>query len=1463
MYNPYQQNLGFNPQQTGAQGNYNQQQQNQQQQPQQQQQQNYYLQPLNNQATGYYLQPQFQQQLLYPSQQFQPQLNTQIQPQQTGYIQTQPTGFQQPGGGPIPTVVENVDLKIPPIRLSFITAEDQKKFEHLFRTAVPKGESTISGESASNVLLRSGLQPVTLAEIWSLSDFNKSGSLLFPEFALALHLCSVAKRGEHLPGILPERWLNEVKSFIDAISFSVPEDPSKILANTPFATFAPQTPAESDWLQPQGTGYTPQYQNTFQPQQTGFNQPQLVNQKTGPLSGFSSTGFGAAPLNSQRTGGGSLIPLKPQQTASLIPAQKTGSLQPQSTGFGQIQQPPQLQQQTTGYQSQIPTQRTGGFNQLQQQAIPAQRTGGFVPLQQQSTGYVGQLQNQSTGYPGQIQNQSTGYGGQLQSQQTGTFSQQPTGALQPQPTGRPGEWGFVSMPTGGIPGLGAMQEHFLPNATNSSNSLQNAMGGSQSSNVTDKITKQEKLIYDGIFGAWDTSRKGYIEGDVALGIFTKSGLGRPDLESIWNLADTSDRGKLNIDEFAVAMHLVYRRLNGYELPIRLPPELIPPSNKYLQDSIDSLKDSLRAGKVTSQTSNAPKQTKQDGRRFKNDDSNFGYLSNSRHKSRDNISGSTDAGSKGSSLSAADLKKLINEKKILLAAIDTEDGDLELKKAENKINDEISILKSKISELEKLIVKSSNGSNGVESKLELSDKLKQYTQVQVPTLIKKIHSVNQDIAKAKIGLFKRQLLKENPDWTPGNADSDIVGTGPNGEITESDRRKHKSKQLLKQRMEALTGKSSNSGSNKDLDSKLRQETEKSNAEGKAQSEMIDDIGLSIKELEDDCAIHLQVPHKDEANYKKWEKGQDVSPDIAAFLSELSSLRGSNQPKISPKPDSSSIGKLKDVPQVSQQTSRAPAYTTPVERSAYIKAQAEKKMNERLEKLGISRGKTTSSGFNFHKSTTPTKDAGVRESEKAPEKVPEKVQDKLQKQTSNVEKISAPNKPEIPAQSPTPQNVTVVESSDDDNEDDPEYAALLKRKQEIEAKDRERKLKKQQQREERLAKLKKEMDALENNNSSDEDDIPAAQVVTNTKKTTTSFEPTPQAIEIKPVEPAQKSEPVTNSAQEKKGYNPFAKLGNDNSKSAQSSFFKPASSAKPVDPQKAAAQRASQRGLSADNDWSDEEANSSDDDIPNRAGASQLASLLFGSMAPGVSKTPEVQTPRKGNSESDLLDSFNGQEKGEYSILTLAHGATEDSVGASQKSAHQTQDISTPGKSAQIENESLSDDEWGTPPPEKYENDDNEFQFQESDSQYTMLSPPPLPNQPPPIPQELPPSLNADESTEFSAGPPPPPPAPPSNGFDFGAAPPPPPPPSNGFDFGAAPPPPPPAASGFNFGAPAPPPPPPPPSGFGAPSSELQTAAPAVVPNINALLGQITGGKSLKKVDKSEQRIADGATVGKVL
>jgi hypothetical protein len=55
--------------------------------------------------------------------------------------------------------------KIPSIRLSFITAQDQAKFEQLFKSAVGTG-SALSGDQARDILLRSKLNGGDLGDIW-------------------------------------------------------------------------------------------------------------------------------------------------------------------------------------------------------------------------------------------------------------------------------------------------------------------------------------------------------------------------------------------------------------------------------------------------------------------------------------------------------------------------------------------------------------------------------------------------------------------------------------------------------------------------------------------------------------------------------------------------------------------------------------------------------------------------------------------------------------------------------------------------------------------------------------------------------------------------------------------------------------------------------------------------------------------------------------------------------------------------------------------------------------------------------------------------------------------------------------------------------------------------------------------------------------------------------------------------
>lgn len=146
------------------------------------------------QFTGFPGQPQgFQQQQQqpqftgYPGQQSQQfQQPPQQQPFQTGAPQPQqapppqpqrpqPTGmtsaqmadsFRGPGSSQqAPPPVPAKSNKIPNIRLSFITAQDQAKFEQLFKSAVGTAQA-MSGDQARDLLLRSNLPGDALSHIW-------------------------------------------------------------------------------------------------------------------------------------------------------------------------------------------------------------------------------------------------------------------------------------------------------------------------------------------------------------------------------------------------------------------------------------------------------------------------------------------------------------------------------------------------------------------------------------------------------------------------------------------------------------------------------------------------------------------------------------------------------------------------------------------------------------------------------------------------------------------------------------------------------------------------------------------------------------------------------------------------------------------------------------------------------------------------------------------------------------------------------------------------------------------------------------------------------------------------------------------------------------------------------------------------------------------------------------------------
>lgn len=98
------------------------------------------------------------------------------------------------------------------------------------------------------------------------------------------------------------------------------------------------------------------------------------------------------------------------------------------------------------------------------------------------------------------------------------------------------------------------------------------------------VTPRDKESFDQIFTNVDTANRGFITGDQAVGFFSNSRLPEEALAQIWDLADIHSEGRLNRDEFAVAMFLIRQQRTKKDardvLPQALPPNLIPPSMRH-------------------------------------------------------------------------------------------------------------------------------------------------------------------------------------------------------------------------------------------------------------------------------------------------------------------------------------------------------------------------------------------------------------------------------------------------------------------------------------------------------------------------------------------------------------------------------------------------------------------------------------------------------------------------------------------------------------------------------------------------------------------------------------------------------------------------------------------------------------------------------------------------------------------
>ncbi|MCJ1386613.1 actin organization and endocytosis protein [Xylographa soralifera] len=863
--------------------------------------------------------------------------------QRTGQTSSQiAQSFQSSGSSQsTPITATSSGVKIPKIRLSFLTAQDQAKFEQLFKSAVGDGQA-LDGDKVRDLLIRSKLPGSDLMQIWVLSDTTKSGQLLFPEFALAMYLCNLKLVGKELPQILPERITNEVSSMVDIISFGVPDDRPDVesRSNAPNFDSLSQSTASPGIQQPQ-----PQTSNS-----------QLLAQLTSQPTGFAS---------------------------QYIPPQPTGFQQPQPTGL-QLQQANFQRSQQTGHQP---------------NTLATTYSGPRPPMPPMPTGFPLQ-------YPlGQL----------------GTAPH----PLNTQPTGRPGQWGLVNAPASGLPNIDALQQRMMPQPGREGGYTTAGLSGSAT--VPWAVTKDEKKIYDQLFRAWDGFNKGYIGGDVAIEVMGQSGLDKTDLEKIWTLSDPSNKGRLDMDEFAVAMHLIYRKLNGYPVPNRLPPELVPPSTRNFADSIGTVKSLLSQDAETRKNTGAflqPQRTgvsylkthsfrtesngvtplRKDATVYRNNDDDIGYKSSARRR----LGGggrtpspipltSPSSEISNDELTMEQLRKAVREKRILLDAIDFNDDNAadEDDALDRKDRREAEDLYQRIRHVQQDIDHHPAAAlRNFDSRAErrtLKRQLQSLTD-RLPELASNVRRIERSIADKKLELFRLNDAKAHP----GSA-SAVVGTGLGGAVTEADRLKARAKAMMQQRSAALTGRpaASNTDDTSAATSRLEAENSRIRIEKENNERMIKDVEEGVRDFAKGLEDSLREGDESTASEhekRRWEDGLGVEDEVKEFISDLqrssrAAIVRTEKYVLYPQiycilahRNSTKRGRQEDDPRgiplrqsttrdrtstkydkTSASSEKAPlpltpansysAYKTAEERAAFIKQQAEQRMAERLAALGL--------------------------------------------------------------------------------------------------------------------------------------------------------------------------------------------------------------------------------------------------------------------------------------------------------------------------------------------------------------------------------------------------------------------------------------------------------------------------------------------------------------------------------
>jgi actin cytoskeleton-regulatory complex protein PAN1 len=444
-------------------------------------------------------------------------------------------------------------------------------------------------------------------------------------------------------------------------------------------------------------------------------------------------------------------------------------------------------------------------------------------------------------------------------------------------------------------------------------------------------------------------------------------------------------------------------LNGYPVPNQLPPELIPPSTRNLNDSIGTMKNLLSEDAQQRKSTGAflqPQRTgvsylksrsfhangapaaagRKDATVFKNNDDDVGYRSSARRRvgqdgGRSPSPAMSDSTVGADDMSVEQLKKAIREKQVLLDAMDFEDeghADEEdaLDRKDRKESEDLFRRIRRIQEDIDSHPSSAFRTGDSDAERRTMQRNLRSLQDRLPELASHVRRCERAIADAQLELFRLKDAKANP-----SSAAPIVGTGPGGSVTEGDRLKARAKAMMQQRSAALAGRkveSSDDGSA--AASRLEEENKRVTREREDNEKMVRDVEDSVTEYSKSLEQGLKEGGEsasDEHERRRWEDGLGVEDEVKDFIFDLQrssrAARTRNEDKSRSKPVERAVEE--DSSRASTPVSRtdSPAttsrpipqstgssyssYRTAEERAAFIKQQAEQRMAERLAALGI--------------------------------------------------------------------------------------------------------------------------------------------------------------------------------------------------------------------------------------------------------------------------------------------------------------------------------------------------------------------------------------------------------------------------------------------------------------------------------------------------------------------------------